>query len=71
MYDIFVISTKHLYQKTVGDSHMKNVSQEAYQRQRMIKYSEKHSVTETAIRYRTSRKTVYKWKKDMTERFRV
>ena len=28
---------------------MKNVSQEAYQRQRMIKYSEKHSVSETAI----------------------
>lgn len=41
---------------------MKTVSQEAYQRQRMIKYSEKHSVTEAALRYHTSRKTVHKWK---------
>ena len=41
---------------------MKNLSQEAYHRQRMVKYSEKHSITETAIRYQTSRKTVYKWK---------
>lgn len=40
---------------------MKNVSQEAYQRQRMIKYAKKHSVTEAAIRYKTSRKTVHKW----------
>ncbi len=41
---------------------MKNLSQEAYHRQRMVKYSEKHSVSDTAIRYKTSRKTVYKWK---------
>lgn len=27
----------------------------------MVKYARKHSVTETAIRYRVSRKTVYKW----------
>lgn len=27
----------------------------------MVKYAQKHSITETAIRYRVSRKTVYKW----------
>ena len=27
----------------------------------MVKYARKHSVTETAIRYKVSRKTVYKW----------
>ena len=41
---------------------MDSITQEAHFRQRMLKYSEKHSVTETAIRYRVSRKTVYKWK---------
>jgi transposase len=29
----------------------------------MLKYGEKHNVTETCIRYKTSRKTYYKWKK--------
>lgn len=38
------------------------LSQERYFRQQLIKYSETHTVTETAIRYRVSRKTVYKWK---------
>ena len=42
---------------------MSILSQQKYQRQRMVKYSQKHSVTETAIRYGVSRKTVYKWKK--------
>lgn len=32
-------------------------------RQRMIKYLQNHTVTETAIRFRVSRKTVYKWLK--------
>lgn len=36
-------------------SHLK------YQRQRIVKYAQKYSVTETTIRYRVSRKTVYKW----------
>jgi transposase len=27
----------------------------------MVKYAQKHSITETAIRYKVSRKTVYKW----------
>lgn len=40
---------------------MSIVSQEKYYRQRMIKYAKNHSVTETAIRYKVSRKTVYKW----------
>lgn len=39
---------------------MSILTQEQYQRQRMVKYAEKHSVTETAIRYKVSRKTVYK-----------
>ena len=40
---------------------MSILSQQKYQRQRMVKYARKHSVTETAIRYKDSRKTVYKW----------
>ena len=40
---------------------MSILTQEKYQRQRMVKYAERHSVTETAIRYKVSRKTVYKW----------
>lgn len=37
------------------------ITQVAYHRQRMITYSLKHGVAATTIRYRTSRKTVYKW----------
>ena len=40
---------------------MSILTQEKYQRQRMVKYAQQHSVTETAIRYKVSRKTVYKW----------
>ena len=40
---------------------MDRVTQEAYHRQRMVKYYEKHGGTETGIRYKVSRKTVYKW----------
>lgn len=39
------------------------IAYDTYFRQRMIKYSEKHSITETAIRFRVSRKTVHKWLK--------
>lgn len=39
------------------------LSQIKHFRQRIIKYLEKHTVTETAIRFRVSRKTVYKWLK--------
>ncbi len=43
---------------------MKRISQEAYHRQRMMKFLQAHkSVTETALRYKTSRKTVIKWRK--------
>lgn len=42
---------------------MSILTQQKYQRQRMVKYAQKHSVTETAVRYRVSRKTVYKWLK--------
>lgn len=37
------------------------LTQEAYHRQRMVKYFMKHGATKTAIRYKTSRKAVYKW----------
>ena len=40
---------------------MSIITQQKYQRQRMVKYARNYSVTETAIRYRVSRKTVYKW----------
>lgn len=40
---------------------MPSLSHPKYHRQRIVKYAQKHSVTETAIRYRVSRKTVYKW----------
>ena len=42
---------------------MSILSQQKYQRQRMVKYAAHHSITETAIRYKVSRKTVYKWVK--------
>ena len=43
---------------------MERITQEAHNRQRMLKYFEGgHSATETALRYRVSRKTVYKWYK--------
>ena len=42
---------------------MDKITQEAYFRQRFLQYAEKHSVTETANRFRISRKTVYKWEK--------
>ena len=38
------------------------VTQTAYHRQRMVKYCNSHGLTKTAIRYRTSRKTVHKWR---------
>ena len=42
---------------------MDMITQEAYHRQRMIRYSLEHGVTKAAIRYKTSRKTIYKWQK--------
>ena len=40
---------------------MSSISQPKYYRQRIVKFAQHHSVTETAIRYKVSRKTVYKW----------
>ena len=40
---------------------MDMVTQEAYHRQRMIEYFQVHGGTKTGIRYKVSRKTVYKW----------
>ena len=40
---------------------MGRIPQEAYHRQRMMEYRGNHTLVETAIRYRTSRKTVVKW----------
>lgn len=42
---------------------MDRITQEAYHRQRVLKYAEKYGVTEASIRYKVSRKTIYKWKK--------
>lgn len=42
---------------------MDKITQEAYFRQRVIKYAETHGVTAAAIRNKVSRKTVHKWKK--------
>jgi len=39
------------------------ITQDAQHRQRMINYFKGHGATKTAIRYKTSRKTVYKWAK--------
>lgn len=41
---------------------MDRITQEAYYRQRVLKYAAKHGVTKAAERYRLSRKTVHKWK---------
>ena len=41
---------------------MDRITQDAYARQRMVDYFKKHgNGTETAIRYKVSRKTLYKW----------
>ena len=42
---------------------MDRITQEAYYRQRVLKYAAKHGVTKAAERYRLSRKTVHKWKR--------
>ena len=47
--------------RSKGESLYVELSHPKYQRQRIVKYAQKHSVTETAIRYKVSRKTVYKW----------
>jgi len=41
---------------------MDSITQDAHNRQRMLKYAENNTVVKTCIRYKTSRKTFYKWK---------
>ena len=42
---------------------METVTQTTLYRQAIIKYSEKYGVTKAAIRYRTNRQYIYRWKK--------
>ena len=42
---------------------MKTVTQTILYRQALIKYSEKYGVTKAAIRYKTNRQYIYRWKK--------
>lgn len=42
---------------------MDMITQEAYHRQRAIKWAEEKGVTSASIRYKQSRKTIYKWMK--------
>ena len=42
---------------------MEKITQDAHHRQRMMQYLQNHGITETAIRYKTSRKTANKWRK--------
>lgn len=46
------------------------LSQMKHFRQRIIKYLEKHTVTEASIRFKISRKTIYKWKNRYDGTFR-
>lgn len=41
---------------------MDRITQEANQRQRFLTYAQRYGVTAAAIRYKTSRKTVHKWR---------
>lgn len=42
---------------------MTSITSEAHFRQRVIRYSEKHGVTEASIRYHRSRNAIYEWKR--------
>ena len=42
---------------------MKTITQILRFRESMVKYCEKHGVSETARKYKASRPTVYRWKK--------
>lgn len=41
---------------------MTNITSEARFRQRVIRYAEKHGVTEASIRHHRSRNAIYEWK---------
>ena len=42
---------------------MKTVTQTMLYRQAIIKYAEKYGVTKAAIRYKTNRQYIYRWRK--------
>lgn len=42
---------------------MSSITSEARYRQRAVKYSYKHGVTEASLRFRRARKTIYEWRK--------
>lgn len=50
-------------------SAMNKITQDMRFKQAVIEYSLKHSVTSAAIRYKTSRQNIYRWRKSMMERF--
>ena len=60
LYDILELA-KNQISKRKENPCMSSLSHPKYHRQRIVKYAQKHSVTKTALRYRVSRKTVYKW----------
>lgn len=46
---------------------MNKITQEMRFRQAVIEYSLKYGVTKAAIRYKTNRQYIYRWKNGMTE----
>ena len=51
----------HTAIKSGGSLAMDIITENAHHRERMIKYYAKEGATKTSLRYKTSRKTVYKW----------
>ena len=50
-------------------SAMNKITQDMRFKQAAIEYSLKHGVTKAAIRYKTSRQNIYRWRKSMTVLF--
>ena len=48
---------------------MNKITQDMRFKQAAIEYSLKHGVTKAAIRYKTSRQNIYRWRKSMTVLF--
>ena len=42
---------------------MKKITQDILRRQAIIKYAEKHGVTEAAVKYKTNREYIYRWRR--------
>ena len=58
---IMLITTKTYNER--GFVFMDIIAQEARVRQEVVKYSQKHGVTEASIRYKVSRMSIYRWQK--------